>query len=353
MEPFITVVMPVRNEERFIKDTLMQLLHQDYPADRFEIIVADGMSDDGTQKAVSEVSQSYHQVRLMENQKRLSSAGRNIGFKNGRGDVFVVVDGHCYIPDTHLFKNLAKCFEKSGADCLGRPQPLDPPGLTEFQKAVAMARASRIGHSGDSLIYSSFEGYASPVSNGAAYKRGVFQRIGYVDETFDACEDVEFNYRVEKAGLKAYTSPSLTVKYYPRENLKGIFRQMTRYGKGRIRFIRKHPGTFNLDMLIPPVFVAGLILLLVLGLCFLVSRIWPGEPTPLLSYAVYTFAAIYGLYLCIILFESVRIAVRRGLHFLRYIPAIFIVVHFGLGYGFLKEALIGGLRSDGRLQDKG
>ena len=149
MVPFITVVMPVRNEARFIVATLGQLLGQEYPPDRYEILVADGMSDDGTQAIVQEIAASNPQVRLLENSKRLSSAGRNVGFRNGIGVYFLVVDGHCFIPDNQLFNNMVDCFVKSGADCLGRPQTLDPPGLTHFQTAVALARESRLGHGGD------------------------------------------------------------------------------------------------------------------------------------------------------------------------------------------------------------
>ena len=221
--PFITICMPVRNEARFIEDTLIQLLAQDYPKDRYEIIVADGESDDGTQEIVQRIAKLYPQIILKNNPKRLSGAGRNIGFKAGQGDIFLVVDGHCYIPTGKLFKNIVDCFEKSGADCLGRPQPLDPPDITDFQKAVALARKSRIGHGGDSLIYSDYEGFVSPVSHGAVYKRHVFEKIGYVDESFDACEDGDFNIRVEKAGLKTYMSPTIAIKYYPRESISVAF----------------------------------------------------------------------------------------------------------------------------------
>lgn len=342
--PFITIVMPVRNEARFIRDTLGQLLGQDYPRDCFEIIVADGMSDDGTQEIVNKLSGDHPQVRLIENPKRLSSAGRNVGFKNGKGDIFLVVDGHCYIPDNQLFNNVATAFEKSGADCLGRPQPLDPPGLSDFQKAVAMARASRLGHSGNSLIYSNYEGFASPVSNGAVYKKEVFQKVGYVDESLDACEDVEFNYRLEKAGLKAYTSPSLAVKYYPREKLKSFFKQMIRYGRGRFKFIKKHPETFNLDTLVPSAFTLGLLLFIFLGILSffssLMSKAWS-----LRSVASGLLSIIYGLYLLIIVGESFRISFKKGFGYFRYLPFIFFAVHFGLGYGFIKEVVQSLVRS--------
>lgn len=258
--PFLSVVVPVRNEARFIAGTLEQLVSQDYPRERFEILVADGRSDDGTRDIVRDFSARHPQVRLLDNPRLLSSAGRNVGFRAGRGDCFLVIDGHCHIPDDKLLRNVAECFEESGAHCLGRPQPLDPPGLTPFQRSVALARSSRLGHGGDSLIYGEREGYASPVSNGAAYRREVFERVGYVNEDFDACEDVEFNWRVEQAGFVSYTSPRLTVRYYPRESLAGLLRQMRRYGRGRRRLLRGHPRAGSLTGLVPPVFAAGVLL---------------------------------------------------------------------------------------------
>lgn len=330
MTPFITITIPVRNESRFIHDTLLQLINQDYPSEFFEIIVSDGMSDDGTREIVQDLAQKHQNILLMDNTKRLSSAGRNVGFKSGRGDYFLVVDGHCYIPDNQLLRNVADCFEKSGADCLGRPQPLDPPGLTDFQKSVALARASRLGHGGDSLIFGEYEGFASPVSNGAAYKREVFEQVGYVDEDFDAAEDVEFNYRVEQAGFKCYTSPKLTIRYYPRENLKGLFRQMTRYGKGRRKFTSKHPQALTLNQLVPVAFTAGLLCLL----CSLFLYLFTGVYLPLILTAL-----PYFLYLVLVVAEAIRIAFKCGVKYAVPIPAIIFVIHFGLGWGFAKQLL--------------
>jgi glycosyltransferase involved in cell wall biosynthesis len=330
--PFITVVMPVRNEARFIADTLGQLRGQDYPNDRFEILVADGMSDDGTRDIVARIAEEDERVRLHDNPKKRSSAGRNVGFRAGQGDYFVVVDGHCHIPDDQFLRNIVACFEKSGADCLGRPQPLDPPGLTPFQKSVALARASRLGHGGDSLIYGDYEGFASPVSNGAAYRREVFEKVGYVDEDFDACEDVEFNYRVEQAGLKAYTSPKLTVRYYPRKNLSALLGQMRRYGRGRTRLYRKHPALLSLSALIPACFVGGVAAFVALlgldmafGLSAFLSFIFSALGLALLAYAV-----LAGM-------ATIRICREHGWDHALRLPYIFLAVHGGLGLGMWEE----------------
>jgi len=329
--PFISVIMPVRNEAHFIRATILQLTSQDYPADRFEIIVSDGMSDDGTQEIIRDLGKIYPQVRLLENRARLSSAGRNIGFRNGRGDYFLVVDGHCFIENDKLLQHVADCFAKSGADCLGRPQPQNPPGLTQFQRAVALARGSRLGHGGDSLIYGDYEGFASPVSNGAAYRREVFDVAGYVDESFDAAEDVEFNYRVEKSGLSCYTSPLLTVRYYPRESLGGLLRQMQRYGKGRRRFTRKYPEALTVNQAIPVGFVIGLFILAISLIWYLLG----GVAVPLLLSAI-----PYCLYLLLVSAVTINVALSHGIRNAVPVPAIMFVIHFGLGYGFLKEAIL-------------
>ncbi|MGE4421874.1 MAG: glycosyltransferase family 2 protein [Pseudodesulfovibrio sp.] len=334
--PFVTVVMPVYNEEAFIAETLGQVLEQDYPADRFEVIVADGGSTDGTRDIVRSIAGEHPGVRLMDNPGRRSSSGRNVGFREGRGEYFLVVDGHCHIPSRTLLSDMVGIFRESGAECLGRPQRLDPPGLDDFQKSVAEARASRIGHGGDSLIYGDYEGFASPMSNGAAYTKRVFETIGYVDEGFDACEDVDFNYRVEKAGLPAYTSPKLLVQYYPRSSLRSLFRQMERYGLGRWELLMKHPETLSSTLLVPSAFVllcAAAALSLVLALAGALS--WR------LASVVLSPLAVYCLLVGAFSIPSCRTA---GTACVARMMAIYCSIHAGLGWGFLK----GGLASAGR-----
>lgn len=331
--PFITVVMPVRNEARFIGSTLRQLLEQDYPADRFEVIVADGLSGDATRDIVREVALAHPNVRLVENPARRSSAGRNLGFRLGRGDVFLVVDGHCLIPGRDHLRKVAECLDESGADCLGRPQHLDPPDITGLQRSIALARASWLGHGGGSLIYGGFEGFASPVSNGAAYTRRVFERVGYVDEAFDACEDVEFNWRVERAGLTSYTSPRLTVKYYPRESLGGLWRQMVRYGRGRVRLARKHPATLGLTTAVPACVAAFWAVYLLI----LAARLAVGSAAPVLDASLRALSVPAALYVLVLLGESLRISLGHGFSHMARLPLAFATVHLGLGTGMWLE----------------
>ncbi|MFV0347391.1 MAG: glycosyltransferase, partial [Halodesulfovibrio sp.] len=303
-------------------------LAQDYPVDLFEILVVDGGSSDRTREVVGQYSNRHSNVRLLDNPGRRSSSGRNVGFRHGRGDYFVVIDGHCHVPTRGLFRNIADAVAKTGAKCLGWPQTLDAPGISLFQQAVAAVRGSRLGHGGGSLIYSEYEGFASPVSKGAAYSRDVFATGGSVDDAFDACEDVEFNLRVEQAGIQAYNSPGFKVQYYPRESLKGLFRQMHRYGTGRCRLWRKHPQTLTLNTLIPPVFAFGVLLILAVLLA--------GFILPVPASIQWLCAAPLVAYFALMSMESYKIS-GGSLQDLQCHLAIFFVIHFGLGFGFLEE----------------
>jgi glycosyltransferase involved in cell wall biosynthesis len=317
--PFLTIVMPVRNEERFISETIRQLTVQDYPKDRFEIIIADGESSDKTREIVARLQVEYQNIKLITNPGRLPSSGRNLGFKHGLGEYFLVVDGHCQIPDKLLLKSVVEAFQKSGADCLGRSQPFVVPEEDNWQRAIALARASSLGHSTNSYIHAAEEAFVSPVSMGCAYSRRVFDKIGYVDESFDACEDVEFNYRVEKAGFKTFFTPKIAVIYFPRETLGGFWKQLIRYGKGRTRFVFKHPETINLDMLIPVIFSAGIITGPFLGLIY----------RPFLFLYLITLV----VYISIVLYMTVRISARDNFVSGWKLVLVFITIHFSLGFG--------------------
>lgn len=317
----IAIVMPVLNEERFIGQTLEQIYMQDYPMDKVEVIVADGGSTDRTRTIVESFRNRFGSLKLLDNPPRRPSSGRNIGIKNSSAPYIMILDGHTFLPSKTLLSDMVTIFKETGAKCLCRPQPLTPPDLTEFEKSVAFCRGSTLGHKPGSEIFSDIEGEIDPTSSGAMYERSVFDQIGYLDESFDACEDVDFNYRVRQAELKSYISPKLMVFYYPRSSPVGLWRQMFRYGKGRFLFSRKH-NIFSLVQSLAAIGTAFLSLLLLLSL---VS-----------SHAASLFQTLVGLYLLLVVFFSAYLMQKKGhLECLLYGPLIFPVIHFGLGFGFL------------------
>jgi cellulose synthase/poly-beta-1,6-N-acetylglucosamine synthase-like glycosyltransferase len=327
--PFISVIVPVRNEAPCIRTTLLQLLDQDYPAGRFEIIVVDGQSTDGTPAIVRDIQIYHGNLRLLNNGKRWSSAGRNLGIEAARGDHVVIVDGHCDLANPRYLRDLADTFARSGADCVGRPQPQGAPGMSVVQRAISFARASWLGHHPASHVYSSACRFVRPQSVAVAYCRSVFEVVGRFDEHFDACEDVEFNHRVDQAGLTCYFSPQLRVSYRPRAGLAGLCKQMIRYGRGRVRLLRKHPNTLSLPGLLPGIFLV----------CVLAGILAAGL-SPILASAYAMALACYGL---VVMGTALAIAWRaRAGHLLLWLPAVFVAIHCAAGLGILLEMLAGG-----------
>jgi succinoglycan biosynthesis protein ExoA len=304
------------------------LLDQDYPLDHFEVLVADGRSTDATPELVQELATRHGNLRLLDNPRRWSSAGRNRAVRAARGDVIVLVDGHCELDNPRYLRDLADAFAQSGADCIGRPQPLDVTGASVLQRAVAAARASWLGHQPASYIYAAAEGFVRPQSVAVAYRRAVFETVGLFDEDFDACEDVEFNHRVDRAGLRCYFTPRVAVRYFPRGSLSGLFRQMVRYGRGRVRLLRKHPDTFSVPCLVPAAFVLGVVLGPVLA--------------ALVPWLGLVYAGTLGLYaLLAILATLTCVAKTRDLSLLPWLPLVFLTVHVGAGCGILREMVAG------------
>ncbi len=320
----VTAVIPIRNEAAFIARTLDQVLDQDLTGVELEVIVVDGESTDGTQEIVRHYVESDQRVRLVNNPLRLSSAARNLAIGLATGDYIVIIDGHCEIPSRRYFIDLVDAFTSSGADCLGRPQPLDVTEATPLQRAIALARSSRLGHHPESFIYSDQPQFVPAKSVAVAYRRQVFETVGLFDPSFDAHEDGEFNYRCDQAGLRCYFAPSLAVRYFPRSSLAGLVRQMFRYGRGRVRYSRKHPGTWGLGSLIPALFVLYLAVGAVASL--LLPSIWM------------LFCAGLACYAFALIVSALSIAWKaRSPEMIFLVPVVLVAVHIGAGVGVLTE----------------
>lgn len=322
-ELLLSIIVPVRNEANYIRQTLTQFKKQDFPKNCFEVLVVDGQSEDDTEAIVKEFTTRNPdmQIKLLQNRKRLSSAARNIAVKRAEGEYILIIDGHVHLPTSDLFKNYIEAAFKNKAMVIGRPQPLDPPDINHFQRVVALARSSFLAHSKESFIYSNFEGFSSPISIGVMYHWSVFAEIGYFDENFDAAEDFEFNYRLEKAGYQCFTSPDLSVKYYPRKNFPTLFCQLSRYGLGRANFIHKHPERLTLETLLPAFLFMAMLL----------------TPLALLTTPIIKYLWIIGItcYLFALCFESLRLSGPHRISTILLIPPIILTIHSGLGWGLI------------------
>jgi len=324
--PWVSVVVPVRNESLHLGRLLDQLLGQDYPGDRFEVVVADGGSEDATADIIAAYASTHpDRVRGVMNPGRRSSAGRNAGVAAARGEWVVFVDGHCALPGRDWLRGQMAEAEARQARCMSRPQPLQADSAVSWQATIAHVRASRLGHGADSTIYdASARGWVHPGSSGAAYHATVFGQIGGYDEAFDACEDVEFNQRVAQAGMQSWLCPEAMVYYAARSSVGGLWRQMVRYGRGRVRLMRKHPKARSAAQWLPTLWL----LWLPTGLAALAL----GHGTwRLLN------AAGLAMYAGAIAAAALALGWRHGArHGLRS-PAVYLAIHAGLGAGALRE----------------
>jgi len=329
--PTVTVVLPVRHEAGHLGSLLDQLLAQDYPAGRLDIVIADGgwdeADDAGTRLAQEYAARWPERVRWVANPGRRSSAGRNAGLAAATGVWVVFVDGHCHLPGRRWLQASMQEAGKHGALCLSRPQPLVAPRGAGMQAVIARARATRIAHGADSTIYAAqARGWVNPSSAGAAYHRCLFAWAGNYDESFDACEDVEFNFRLARAGVRAWQCPEAVVYYAARSSLRSLWLQMVRYGRGRVRLAHKHAAARRLPQYLPALWLAGL------PVAVLVPVFGPGGWRWLPG-------AAFGLYALVVLGYAVVLGWRHGWRHLWTAPGVYVTVHAGLGAGTWREML--------------
>ncbi|MBM4465158.1 MAG: glycosyltransferase family 2 protein [Chloroflexi bacterium] len=315
--PFVSVVIPVRNEEEFIARCLQAVVDQDYPHDSMEILVVDGGSEDRSREIVTEFSSKYPMVRLLDNPLLSAPAGLNLGIREARGDVIVRVDGHCLLEPDYV-SLCVRCLRETGADNVGGL--IRAVGRSYVEQVIALAINSFFGSGGSKFHYASEEQYADTVYLGA-FPRHVFDRVGLFNERLMRNQDYELNYRIRAAGGKIFLSPAIRSSYYGRSTLGELWQQYFQYGFWKPEVLHMHPRSVRPRHLVAPLFVFGL---LVTGLLGLVHRGF-----------LNLFLLVISGYLLASLLSSLLIARREGWRYFPLLPVAFGVMHFGWGLGFL------------------
>jgi succinoglycan biosynthesis protein ExoA len=247
-DTFLTIVVPVLNERRYIASCLRSLLEQIDPS-RSEIIVIDGGSQDSTLQIVSEMAARYPVIRILQNSKRIQSAAVNLGARSAspRSTLIMRADAHAEYPPGFVAACIRDLQESHATSVV---VPMTAIGRSCFQRAVAAAQNSWIGNGGSrhrSLAQSGF------VTHGhhALFDRQFFQRLGGYDESFTHNEDAEYDHRLRIANGKIWMS-AVPVLYFPRETIRGLARQYYNHGRGRARTLFAHSLRPALRQLLPP-----------------------------------------------------------------------------------------------------
>ncbi|MEO8149856.1 MAG: glycosyltransferase family 2 protein [Bacteroidia bacterium] len=251
----LTAICPARNEEAFIENVI-QFFLKAKPADK-ELFIVDGNSSDKTREIVSAYAKQYSNIHLLENPQQIVPFALNKAIKVSTGDPIVRLDAHTLYADDY-FEKILETFAKTNADIVGGP--MRAVGKTDFQKAVAYATSTKLGV-GDSQFHDEHaEGYVDSVYLGA-WRRNIFNEVGYFDEQMKRNQDDEFHYRAKSFGKKIYLNPEIKSQYFPRDSFSKLFKQYFEYGLYKPLVLRKVKSEIKLRHIVPSLFVLYLLLL--------------------------------------------------------------------------------------------
>lgn len=318
--------MPIRNEAAYIEGGLRAVLLQDYPHDRMEVLVADGMSTDGTREVVRGLAAGAGpRVRLIDNPGCIVPTGLNAAIGGAAGEIIVRVDGHCAIAPDYV-RRCVGLLASGEAEGVGGP--IETVGETTLARAIAAAMSSTFGVGGSAFRTVRDQEMFTDTVAFPAYRREVLERVGPYDEELVRNQDDEYNYRLRKLGGRLLLSPLIRSKYYSRASVRSLWRQYFQYGYWKVRVMQKHPAQMCGRQFVPALFVLCVCSALLLAVA---TRTAAGA-APL--------ASVLAAYLAGNVVASLTLARRgREWRYLPLLPLIFGTLHFAYGLGFLTGLL--------------
>ncbi len=314
--PFVSVVMPIRNEAFHITRCLESVLAQSYPPNRLEVIVSDGVSTDATAEIVRSFQSRHPNLQLVSNPGRIVPTGLNLALRQAKGEIIIRVDGHCEIAPDYV----SRCVEhltEGGADGVGGP--VETVGGTPQARAIASAMSSGFGVGGSA--FRTVKDRTLLVDSVAfpAYTRAIMDRAGPFDEELVRNQDDEYNYRLRKLGAKILLAGDVRSRYYCRASFRSLWRQYFQYGYWKVRVMQKHPRQMKPRQFAPPLFAAALLTCLFAAPFSFASR--------------WVLVGVAGSYVVANLAASILLAARREWRLLPYFPVTFAILHLAYGLG--------------------
>lgn len=312
----VRVVIPCRNEVKYISLCLNSLVAVDRTGMKVEVWVCDGLSDDGTREVVSTLAVSHPWIKLVDNPARTTPHAMNLGLRPDGYDVGIILGAHAEVEEDFLRENLSLLEAHPEAGCVG--------GVIEnvFQDAASRRIGAALGHPfgvGTAHFRTGRkEGEVDTVAFGA-YRREVFEQVGYFDERLVRNQDDEFNYRVVRAGWRIRLSPRIRSRYYVRASIGKLFGQYHQYGYWKVYVNKLHRDLTTWRQVVPAAFVTFLVVGAVL------CSVHPAF--------AWVYVAGLALYAAAALYSAVQATERAG-----DIPGTllaFLVLHWAYGSGYL------------------
>lgn len=317
--PFISVILPVRNEERYIAACVDSIFAQDYPAELMEVIFVDGRSEDRTVELLHRMQKEHEQIVVLDNPNRTVPYAMNIGIKASRAEVIVRLDAHAEYPSDYIrlsVETLLSC------DCDNAGGVFETRGRGFMGDAIAEMLKTPLGVGNATYRLTQEDGYVDTVPFGC-WRRELFDRIGGFDERMTRNQDNELNFRIRKNGGRVYLNHNIRVLYYCRDTLRGIMKMGYMNGKWNVITMTLVPGSMGVRHFVPLCFVLSTLVLLLLTLLTR-SMLFGG-----------LLALEWGAYLLLDFFYSYTIAREKGLRYLPVEIILYPAFHFAYGTGSL------------------
>lgn len=312
----ISIIVCCRNEENYIEKCINSLVTQKNVHGAFEIIVVDGMSEDGTMSILKRLAFNHSSIRIFNNEKKVKPPAVNIGFNEAKGKYIAICDAHSEY-DVYYISNCIKVFRDDPLIwCTGGP--IVSVGESNFGKANAIAMASPIGVGNAKHRFPNYEGFAE-MACFPVFNRVVLEKVGYYDDFFDINHDDEYCHRLRQNGGKVYLTPLAKSYYYVRNSVISLFKQYYSYGLWQVAFLKKHKTPISLRQIVPISFFSIVIVFFMVGI--IINNILLAIVLPLFYLGI-----LFSFSLPIIFKEGFKISMS-------FLLAVFIL-HFSYATGF-------------------
>lgn len=323
----ISIVVPCYNEQNTIRLLLDAILRQTVATDSMEVVLADGMSTDGTREIVAAFQREHSDlsVLVVDNPRRMIPAGLNCALERAQGEYIVRLDAHA-VPNPDYVERCVAALDAGAGENVGGVWEIRPGRESLTAQAIAIAAAHPLGVGDAFYRFTTRAGLVDTVPFGA-FRRATFEQIGRFDETLLTNEDYEWNARLRGQGGRVWLDPAIRSIYFARPSLNSLAAQYFRYGFWKLRMLLHYPATLRWRQALPPLFVLSLIVLALLA--------------PWLRAARFLLAAEILLYLAALVMGTAREALRqkKDARLLAGVPAAIATMHLSWGAGFLWSLL--------------
>ncbi len=320
MNPPVSIIVPCRNEIKHIDAFLQSIKQQDYLQDNLEIIIADGLSGDGTIEKLIQFNNQHDYVKIIENEQQSVPYALNKAINIAKGEIIIRMDVHAIYPNNYISK-LVFWKEKLDADNVGGVCETLSANDTLTAQAIAAALAHPFGVGNAYFRIGAKQPIETDTVPFGCYHKTVFEKIGLFDSELNKNQDDEFNGRLKKNGGKIWLVPDIKIKYFSRENLKQLWKMYYRYGYYKPLVNKKLGAPATMRQLVPLVFVLSLLAFVILSI-FNEQYVW---------FLIF----ISGLYLLVNMFMSIIIAFKNKLAMILVLPIVFSCIHLSYGFGYL------------------